>query len=131
MTREDEATELEPDDVFLARLEEIRARADEAAKPKIVASVSQKMAEAIKANPGSLRLNAKDADDTPVIDRPRRTEIIEVMDEPTVDGRLRRAWRTDCATGERSVIEFVDGYRQPPGAAHVYDPLAALKENGE
>jgi hypothetical protein len=131
MTREDEATELEPDDVFLARLEEIRARADEAAKPKIVASVSQKMAEAIKANPGSLRLNAKDADDTPVIDRPRRTEIIEVMDEPTVDGKLRRAWRTDCATGERSVIEFVDGYRQPPGAAHVYDPLAALKENGE
>ena len=131
MTREDEATELEPDDVFLARLEEIRARADEAAKPKIVASVSQKMAEAIKANPGSLRLNAKDADDTPVIDRPRRTEVIEVMDEPTVDGKLRRAWRTDCATGERSVIEFVDGYRQPPGAAHVYDPLAALKENGE
>jgi hypothetical protein len=131
MTREDEATELELDDVFLARLEEIRARADEAAKPKIVASVSQKMAEAIKANPASLRLNAKDADDTPVIDRPRRTEIIEVMDEPTVDGRLRRAWRTDCATGERSVIEFVDGYRQPPGAAHVYDPLAALKENGE
>jgi hypothetical protein len=131
MTREDEATELEPDDVFLARLEEIRARADEAAKPKIVASVSQKMAEAIKANPGSLRLNAKDADDTPVIDRPRRTEIIEVMDEPTVDGKLRRAWRTDCATGERSVIEFVDGYCQPPGAAHVYDPLAALKENGE
>jgi hypothetical protein len=131
MTREDEATELEPDHVFLARLEEIRARADEAAKPKIVASVSQKMAEAIKANPGSLRLNAKDADDTPVIDRPRRTEIIEVMDEPTVDGKLRRAWRTDCATGERSVIEFVDGYRQPPGAAHVYDPLAALKENGE
>ena len=131
MTREDEATELEPDDVFLARLEEIRARADEAAKPKIVASVSQKMAEAIKANPGSLRLNAKDADDRPVIDRPQRTEIIEVMDEPTVDGKLRRAWRTDCATGERSVIEFVDGYRQPPGAAHVYDPLAALKENGE
>lgn len=117
--------------MFLARLEEIRARADEAAKPKIVASVSQKMAEAIKANPASLRLNAKDADDTPVIDRPRRTEIIEVMDEPTVDGKLRRAWRTDCATGERSVIEFVDGYRQPTGAAHVYDPLAALKENGE
>ena len=55
MTREDEATELEPDDVFLARLEEIRARPDEAAKPKIVASVSQKMAEAIKANPRSVR----------------------------------------------------------------------------
>jgi hypothetical protein len=122
---------LEPEEEFLARLDAIRAKAEEAAKPKIIASVSPKMAEAIKANPGSLRLNAKDADDGPVIDRPRRTEIIEVMDEPTVDGRLRRAWRTDCATGEWSVIEFVDGYRQPPGAAHVYDPLAALKENGE
>ena len=120
----------ETDEEFLARLEEIRARAEEEAKPKFVASVSPKMAEAIKANPGSLCLNAKDAGGD-VIDRPRRTEIIEVMDEPTVDGKLRRAWRTDCATGERSVIEFVDGYRQPPGAAHVYDPLAALKENGE
>jgi hypothetical protein len=45
----------ETDEQFLARLEEIRARADEAAKPKIVASVSQKMAEAIKANPRSVR----------------------------------------------------------------------------
>ena len=49
----------ETDEEFLARLEEIRARAEEEAKPKIVASVSPKMAEAIKANPGSLRLNAK------------------------------------------------------------------------
>ena len=45
----------ETDEQFLARLEEIRARADEAAKPKIVASVSQKKAEAIKANPRSVR----------------------------------------------------------------------------
>ena len=119
---------LEPDDVFLARLDEIRAKAEEAAKPKIIASVSPKMAAAIKANPASLRLNAKDADG-PVIDRPRRTEIIEVMDEPTVDGKLTRAWRTDCATGERSVIEFAGGYRQPNVVKHVYDPLAALKEN--
>jgi hypothetical protein len=121
----------ETDEEFLARLEKIRAKVEEEAKPKIVATVSPKMAEAIKANPGSLRLNAKDADDRPVIDRPRRTEIIEVMDEPTVDGRLRRAWRTDCATGERSVIEFEGGYRQPNTVAHIYDPLAALKENGE
>jgi hypothetical protein len=118
---------LEPEEEFLARLEEIEAMAEEAAKPKIVASVSPKMAAAIKANPESLCLNAKDADG-PVIDRPRRTEIIEVMDEPTVDGRLRRAWRTDCATGERSVVEFAGGYRVPSGAKHVYNPLDALKE---
>jgi hypothetical protein len=127
----------ETDKEFLARLARRRAErkaaaeaAAEAAKPRVIATVSPKMAEAIKANPASLRLNAKDADDTPVIDRPRRTEVIEVMDEPTVDGKLRRAWRTDCATGERSVIEFVDGYRQPNVVAHVYDPLAGLKETG-
>jgi hypothetical protein len=125
----------ETDEQFLARLAARRAKrkaeaaaAAEAAKPKIVATVSEKMAAAIKANPESLRLNAKDADG-PVIDRPRRTEIIEVMDEPTVDGRLRRAWRTDCATGEKSVVEFEGGYRQPNLVAHVYDPLAALKRN--
>jgi hypothetical protein len=128
----------ETDEEFLARLVKRRAErkaaaaaAAEAAKPKIVASVSPKMAEAIKHNPGSLRVSAKAEDETVVVDRPRRTEIIEVMDEPTVDGRLRRAWRTDCATGERSVIEFEGGYRQPNVVAHVYDPLAALKENGE
>jgi hypothetical protein len=121
----------ETDEEFLARLDAIRTKAEEAAKPKIVATVSPKMAEAIKHDPGSLRLSAKGADETTVVDRPRRTEVIEVMDEPTVDGRLRRAWRTDCATGERSVIEFVDGYRQPNVVQSVYDPLAALKENGE
>jgi hypothetical protein len=117
-----------------ARLAVIRAEkkaAAEAAKPKIVATVSPKIAEAIKHDPTSLRISARAADDTVVVDRPRRTEVIEVMDEPTVDGRLRRAWRTDCATGERSVIEFVGGYRQPPGAVHVYDPFAALKGNSE
>jgi hypothetical protein len=128
----------ETDEEFLARLRVNRAKrkaaagaAAEAAKPRVIATVSPKMAEAIKANAGSLRVSAKGADDTVVVDRPRRTEIIEVMDEPTVDGRLRRAWRTDCATGERSVIEFEGGYRQPNVVAHVYDPLAALKENGE
>jgi hypothetical protein len=127
----------ETDEEFMARMAERRrvrrareAAAAEEAKPKIIATVSEKMAEAIKANPESLRLNAKD-DDGPVIDRPRRTEIIEVMDEPTVDGRLRRAWRTDCATGERSVIEFDGGYRAPNVVKHIYDPFAALKEGDE
>jgi hypothetical protein len=125
-----EAEELEPEDVFLARLEKIRAKAEEDAKPKIVASVSAKMAEAIKANPETFRVSARGADETVVVDRPRRTEVIEVMDEPTVDGKLRRAWRIDCATGERSVIEFEGGYRQPNVVAHQYDPLSALKGDG-
>jgi hypothetical protein len=124
----------ETDEQFLTRVRAERAKrkadaaaAAEAAKPKLIAAIPPKMADAIKANPTSLRLSVRAEDETVVVDRPRRTEVIEVMDEPTVDGRLRRAWRTDCATGERSVIEFEGGYRQPNLVAHVYDPFAALK----
>jgi hypothetical protein len=116
-----------------ARLAVIRAEkkaAAEAAKPKVVATVSPKMAEAIKANPGSLRVSAKGADETVVVDRPRRTEVMEVV-EVDREGRPARVRRFDCASGETSVLEFVGGYRQPPGAVHVYDPFAALKGNSE
>jgi hypothetical protein len=126
---------LEPKEVILARLAAIRARkaaeaaaAAEAAKPKLVASLSEKMAEAIKANPTSLRLSAKAEDETVVVDRPRRSEVLEVL-EVDAQGRPSLARRFDCATGETSELEFVGGYRQPSGAVHVYDPLAALKGN--
>jgi hypothetical protein len=114
-----------------ARLAVIRAEkkaAAEAAKPKVVATVSPKMAEAIKANPTSLRVSAKGADETTVVDRPRRTEVMEVV-EVDREGRPSRVRRFDCASGETSVLEYVGGYRQPPGAVHVYDPFAALKGN--
>jgi hypothetical protein len=116
-----------------ARLAVIRAEkkaAAEAAKPKVVATVSPKMAEAIKANPTSLRVSAKGADETTVVDRPRRTEVMEVV-EVDREGRPSRVRRFDCASGETSVLEYVGGYRQPPGAVHVYDPFAALKGNSE
>jgi isopentenyl diphosphate isomerase/L-lactate dehydrogenase-like FMN-dependent dehydrogenase len=125
----------ETDEEFLARLARRRAErkakaaaAEEAAKPKIVATVSPKMAEAIKANPESLRVSAKGADETVVVDRPRRTEMLEVV---AVDGQGRpsRVARVDCATGERSLLDYVDGYRQPNTVNHIYDPLKAL-ENG-
>jgi hypothetical protein len=114
-----------------ARLAVIRAEkkaAAEAAKPKVVTTVSPKMAEAIKANPASLRLSAKAEDETTVVDRPRRTEVMEVL-EVDAQGRPSRVARFECATGERSVLEYVGGYRQPPGAVSVYDPFAALKGN--
>ena len=64
-SKENPSVELEPEDVFLARLAEIRRQAEardqaaaEAAKPKVVASVSPQMAEAIKSNPTSLRLRS-------------------------------------------------------------------------
>jgi hypothetical protein len=114
-----------------ARLAAIRARkkaAEEAAKPKVVATVSLKMAEAIKANPTSVRISARAADETVVVDRPRRTDVLEVV-EVDREGRPAKVRRMDCATGEVSVLDFVEGYRQAPGAVSVYDPLAALKGN--
>jgi hypothetical protein len=115
-----------------ARLAAIRARkkaAAEAAKPKIVATVSEKMAEAIKHDPTSLRLSAKGVDDTVVVDRPRRTEMLEVV-AVDAQGRPSRVARVDCASGERSVLEYVEGYRQPNTVVSTYDPLAALKGDG-
>jgi hypothetical protein len=96
---------------------------------EVVATVSPKMAEAIKANPESLRLHARAEDQTTVVDRPRRVEVLEVL-EVDAQGRPSRVARFECATGERSVLEYVEGYRQPPGAVSVYDPMAALKGNG-
>jgi hypothetical protein len=116
-----------------ARLAATRARkkaAEEAAKPKLVATVSPKMAEAIKHDPTSLRISARAADETTVVDRPRRTEVLEVV-EVDAQGRPSRVTRFECATGERSVLEYSEGYRQPNVVTHVYDPLDALKENGE
>jgi hypothetical protein len=113
------------------RLAATRARkkaAEEAAKPKVVATVSAEMAEAIKTNPTSLRLSVNRPDEIPVVDRPRRTEVLEVL-EVDREGRPSKVARFECATGERSVLEYREGYRQPGGAESVYDPLAALKGN--
>jgi len=116
----------ETDAEFLARLAAIRARkkaAAEAAKPKLQVTVTPKMAEAVKANPESLRVSAKAEDDTVVIDRPRRTEIIEVT-EVDGQGRPTLARRYETATGGWSTLEFEGGYRKPSGAESNYDPYA-------
>ena len=94
----------ETDSEFLARLAAMRAKRAaerEAAKPKpaIVAVVSEKMAEAVRANPQSVRLSARAADDTVVVDRPRRTEAIEVI-EVDREGRPALALRHDFTTNE-------------------------------
>lgn len=91
-------------------------------KPAVVAVVSEKFAEAAKANPESVRLSVRAADETVVVDRPRRTEVLEVL-EVDREGRPSRVARFECATGEKSVLDFVDGYRQPGGAVSNYDPI--------
>lgn len=129
------STDLDLEPLFAetrARLAAIRARkkaAAEAAKPKVVATVSAEMAEAIKTNPTSLRLSVNRPDEIPVVDRPRRTEVLEVL-EVDAQGRPSRVARFECATGERSVLEYVEGYRQPNIVASIYDPLDGLKGDG-
>jgi hypothetical protein len=109
-----------------ARKAAAKAAAEEAAKPKLEVVVTPKLAEAVKANPGSLRLSVKAADETVVIERARPTEIIEPID---VDGQacVARARRIDCATGEASIVEYRNGYRLPPGAVSDYNPLDGLR----
>ena len=123
----------ETDEEFLARLAAMRAKrkaeaaaAAEAAKPKLQVVVTPKLAEAVKANPGSLRLSANGggSDDC---DRARASP----RDRPTA----QRGWpsagcagrRIDCATGEASIVEYRDGYPLRGGAISDYDPISALR----
>ena len=123
----------ETDEEFLARLAAMRAKrkaaaeaAAEAAKPKLQVVVTPKLAEAVKANPGSLRLSATAADQTTVIERARVKEIVQPLD---VDGQARvaRARHIDCATGEVSILEYRDGYPVRGGAVSENNPLDGLK----
>jgi hypothetical protein len=98
-------------------------------KSTLVADVSEKVAEAAKPNPKSVRVSAKAADETLVVERVRRSEVMEVL-EVDAQGRPAAARRIDAETGERSIVEFVEGYRAPSGAVHQYDPMAALKRGG-
>ena len=88
-------------------------------KPKVqvTAEVSPKMAEAVKANPASLqvRVYADAADGTTIVERPRRTEAIEVL---AVDekGRPSLARRHDLVTNEWTTVEFDQGYRRDRSA---------------
>jgi hypothetical protein len=61
-----------------------------------------------------------------VIERAKVTEIIHPL-EVDAQGRVARARRIDCATGEQSVVEFEGGYRQQAGAVSDYNPLDGLK----
>ncbi len=119
----------ETEEEFMAKLAATRARraaARAAAKPKpaIMAVVSEKMAEAVRANPESVRLSAKAADDTVVVDRPRRTEAIQVI-EVDREGRPALALRHDFTTNEKHLMEFEGGYRRT-GVVSEYNPMDRL-----
>jgi hypothetical protein len=95
-------------------------------KPALMTTVSEKLAAAAKANPESVRVSATAEDETVVVDRPRRSEVLEVL-EVDAEGRPARARRYDTLTGEWGMVDFNQGYRQPAGAVSNYDPLAQLR----
>ena len=95
-------------------------------KPAVMAVVSDKLAEAARANPDSVRVSARSDDGTSVFERPRRLERLEVL-EVDSEGRPALARCYDVATNSWGTVEFKDGHRQLAGAVHEYDPLSALK----
>jgi hypothetical protein len=96
-------------------------------KPRIELEVSPRIAEAVKADPQSVRVSAKN-EGVGLVERARPTEIIQVL-EVDEAGRPKLSRRVDCVTGEASLVEYRDGYRPGPGAQHEYDPMAALKRD--
>jgi len=104
--------------------------AAEAAKPKRALIVSEKFAEAAKAYPEDVRLSARTSNDEFMIERPRRTEIIDVL-EVDAEGRPAVGRRHDLLTGEKGVVGMTNGYygAGKSGAVHEYDPLSALRRD--
>jgi hypothetical protein len=78
--------------------------------PVALVPVSQRVAEAVKANPESVRISAKGADGISIIERPQRNHVnVKVMVDYVreVDADGRPMW-------------------DRPGVVHEYDPLSAL-----
>lgn len=110
-----------------------RAKPKPTPKPRmeVTTEVSPKLTALAKANPASVevRVSARADDGTTHVDPPKRpTELIEVL-EVDREGRPALARRIDCETGERSVVEFVDGYRPQGRVVSDYNPLDALKRD--
>jgi hypothetical protein len=101
-------------------------------QPAVLVQTSERMAAAVKANPESLRLSAKDVGGVTVIEKPwherrdrlpsdkRQYNTVEVI---AVDdnGRPLRA-----QTKDGGLVHYEGGYQQS-GARHEYNPLDALR----
>ncbi len=125
------------------------------AKPEYAVKVSEKMDEAIKAQPESFRVVAKAANGTTLVERPTAVERLlaeraaqaramqdaafeksrpesgERVGEPWQgeDGVRRAMVETYRPEGGREVgvVEFPGGYRLRPGARSEYNPMDGLK----
>ena len=114
----------------LARYEQLMATPLPKAKPKpkpaLSLDVSERTAANARARPDAVRVVTTGEDNTTFIDRPRRTEVLEVL-EVDGQGRPALAQRYDALTGEWSVTEFDQGYRRPGSAVSDYDPMSRLR----
>jgi hypothetical protein len=95
-------------------------------KPKLeinVGDLSPRITDALRKQPGSVevRVTARADEDVVVVDRPRRTEILDVI-EVDREGRPAVARRYDCTTGHWGTVEFEGGYRKS-GVETDWDPI--------
>lgn len=105
-----------------------------APKPQVSVSgarVSEKLAEAAKANPESVRVrvSARGADGVVVVDPPRRAEQLKVVE--VENGKPVLARCLDLETGQWGNVHFVEGYRKPSGAESNYNPIDRLRGGDE
>lgn len=125
MTREEYAKlEKEFDELMATPI----PRAKPKPAPKVVAAVSNRMSEAIKARPESVRVVAKTDEGVTLVERPRVLERLEVLEVDSA-GRPKRARCYDVMTNSWGEVKFEGGYRLLPGAVHEYNPLSALKRD--
>lgn len=90
--------------------------------------VSERLAEAARANPESVRVVARGKDNEVIIERPRTTELIEVT-EVDAQGRPAKIRCYEAERGGWSMIEYRGGYREIQAVVHQYNPVDALKGN--
>jgi hypothetical protein len=98
------------------------------AKP-VVASVpvSEKLAEAAKANPESVkvRVTAKGSDGVVVVDPPRSAAIVDEAEQRV---RVAAQQRSEARVERERIDQEAKRYRPPGKVMHVYNPLDRLGE---
>ena len=95
-------------------------------KPRVSADVNEKFAEAVKANPQTLRMSATTRDGTTVVHRPRIVEVLEVDRE----GRPSVARSYDPTTNTFGEVHYDQGYQRPL-VAKDHDPIQRGLKTGE
>ncbi len=93
--------------------------------PAVVAEVSEKFAEAVKGNPEGVRLSVRAKDETVVVERPRRSEVVQVQ----VQGRLTGVWDQEASGGFGTINGRGSTYPgERDNVARDWDPIKRFEE---